>query len=67
MKSISTYLLLVLVAVITLMIFLSLLQGYQSSIKKAELLFDSRLKNMAEIVANANQDLSPRDVSIFEQ
>jgi len=67
MKSIRTYLLLVLVAVITLMIFLSLLQGYQSSIKKAELLFDSRLKNMAEIVANANQDLSPRDVSIFEQ
>ena len=67
MKSIRTYLLLVLVAVITLMTFLSLLQGYQSSIKKAELLFDSRLQNMAEIVANANQDLSPRDASIFEQ
>ena len=65
MKSIRTYLLLVLVAVITLMTFLSLLQGYQSSIKKAELLFDSRLQNMAEIVANANQDLSPRDASIF--
>jgi two-component system sensor histidine kinase QseC len=49
MKSIRLYLLLVLVAIITLMTFLSLLQGYQSSIEKAELLFDARLKNMAEI------------------
>lgn len=67
MKSIRTYLLLVLVAVITLMTFLSLLQGYQSSIKKAELLFDARLKNMAEIIANANQDVEPRTAAVFEQ
>lgn len=67
MKSIRLYLLLVLVAVITLMTFLSLLQGYQSSIKKAELLFDGRLENMAEIIANANQDTEPRIASVFEQ
>lgn len=67
MKSIRLYLLLVLVAIITLMTFLSLLQGYQSSIKKAELLFDARLKNMAEIIANANQDTEPRTASVFEQ
>jgi len=67
MKSIRLYLLLVLVAVITLMTFLSLLQGYQSSLEKAELLFDARLKNMAEIIANANQDTEPRIASVFEQ
>jgi two-component system sensor histidine kinase QseC len=49
------------------MTFLSLLQGYQSSINKAELLFDARLKNMAEIIANANQDTQPRTASVFEQ
>jgi two-component system sensor histidine kinase QseC len=49
------------------MTFLSLLQGYQSSINKAELLFDARLKNMAEIIANANQDTEPRTASVFEQ
>jgi len=67
MKSIRLYLLLMLVAIITLMTFLSLLQGYQSSLKKAELLFDTRLKNMAEIIANANQDTEPRTASVFEQ
>ena len=67
MKSIRLYLLLMLVAIITLMTFLSLLHGYQSSIQKAELLFDTRLKNMAEIIANANQDTEPRTASVFEQ
>jgi two-component system sensor histidine kinase QseC len=67
MKSIRLYLLLVLLSGITLMTFLSLLQGYQSSLQKAEQLFDTRLKNMAEIIANANQDTEPRIASVFEQ
>jgi len=66
MRSIRTYLLLALLAIITLVTFVSLLQGYKSSIAKAELLFDDRLHNMAGIIANANQDTVPRTAGIFE-
>lgn len=59
MKSIRTYLLLALIAIITLVTFLSLLQGYQDSIAKAQQLFDDRLQSMAAMIANANQDLHP--------
>lgn len=59
MKSIRTYLLLALLAIITLVTFLSLLQGYQDSIEKAQQLFDDRLHSMAVMVANANQSLQP--------
>lgn len=66
MRSIRTYLLLALLAIITLVTFVSLLQGYQSSIAKVQLLFDDRLKNMAGIIANANQDTQPRTAGVFE-
>jgi len=59
MKSIRTYLLLALIAIITLVTFLSLLQGYQDSIAKAQQLFDDRLQSMAAMIANANQDSNP--------
>ncbi len=59
MKSIRTYLLLALIAIITLVTFLSLLQGYQDSIAKAQQLFDDRLQSMAAMIANANQNLVP--------
>ncbi len=59
MKSIRTYLLLALIAIITLVTFLSLLQGYKDSIAKAQQLFDDRLQSMAAMIANANQDLHP--------
>ena len=59
MKSIRTYLLLALIAIITLVTFLSLLQGYKDSIAKAHQLFDDRLQSMAAMIANANQDLHP--------
>lgn len=62
MKSIRTYLLLALLAIITLVTFLSLLQGYQASITKAQQLFDDRLQNMAAMIANANQDKKPHNV-----
>ena len=67
MKSIRTYLLLALLSIITLVTFVSLLHGYQSSIAKAQQLFDIRLRNMAEIIANANQDTHPRAAATFEQ
>jgi two-component system sensor histidine kinase QseC len=59
MKSIRTYLLLALIAIITLVTFLSLLQGYKDSIAEAQQLFDDRLQSMAAMIANANQDLHP--------
>lgn len=59
MKSIRTYLLLALIAIITLVTFLSLLQGYKDSIAEAHQLFDDRLHSMAAMIANANQDLHP--------
>jgi len=59
MRSIRTYLLLALLAIITIVTFLSLLQGYQSSINKAHDLFDERLRDMAKVIANANQDIHP--------
>ena len=65
MKSIRTYLLLALLAIITLVTFVSLLQGYQSSIRKAHQLFDERLQNMAEIIATANQSLEPQSTNGF--
>jgi two-component system sensor histidine kinase QseC len=60
MKSIRTYLLFALLAIITLVTFFSVLHGYQSSIAKAEQLFDERLQNLAEIIAITNQDSEPR-------
>lgn len=54
MKSIRLYLLLALLATITLVNFVSLLHGYQSSMQKAESLFDSRLKSTAMLIKLAN-------------
>lgn len=60
MKSIRTYLLFALLAIITLVTFFSVLHGYQSSIAKAEQLFDERLQNLAEIIAITNKDNNAR-------
>lgn len=54
MKSIRLYLLLALLATITLVNFVSLLHGYQSSMQKAQNLFDSRLESTAILIASAN-------------
>ena len=61
MKSIRTYLLLTLLATITVVSFLSVLHGYRSSIDKVDELFDQRLIELAEIIVHANQDTLPRD------
>jgi len=61
MKSIRTYLLLALLAIITIVTFLSALHGYQSGIDKVDELFDQRLRELAEIIVDANHDTSKRD------
>lgn len=59
MKSIRTYLLLALIATTTVVTFLSLLQGYRSSLEKADQLFDQRLQDLANIIVQVNQDTLP--------
>lgn len=54
MKSIRLYLLMILVATLILVMFVSLLKGYQSSIETAQGLFDERLVNTAELIASAH-------------
>jgi len=54
MKSIRLYLLLILVATLILVMFVSLLKGYQSSIETAQGLFDERLINTAELIASTH-------------
>lgn len=66
MKSIRLYLLLALIATITLVNFVSLLHGYQASMEKAQSLFDARLESTARLIASANS-LQVADKSIAEQ
>ncbi|MBL4743791.1 MAG: sensor histidine kinase N-terminal domain-containing protein [Cycloclasticus sp.] len=66
MKSIRTYLLLALLATITVVSFLSVIQGYRSSIEKVNVLFDRRLSDLAEIIVHANHDIAPREVRAFD-
>lgn len=58
MKSIRLYLLLALIATITLVNFVSLLHGYRSSMAQAQQLFDSRLESVAKLIATANNEQS---------
>ncbi|MDT8310662.1 MAG: ATP-binding protein [Methylophaga sp.] len=59
MKSIRVYLLLMLLATLALVMFISLLKGYQSSYQVAQDLFDERLKATAELLASANTETTP--------
>lgn len=67
MKSIRLYLLLSLLATITLVNFISLLHGYQSSMAKAQQLFDSRLQSTARLIASANSEQVESDVATDQQ
>jgi two-component system sensor histidine kinase QseC len=66
MKSIRLYLLLALLATITLVNFVALLHGYQSSMVKAQRLFDSRLESTARLIAAANSKQAVQE-TIAEQ
>ncbi len=56
MKSIRVFLVAVILATITLSNFLAALQGYQSSMREAELAFDNQLLETAELIANIHSE-----------
>jgi len=51
MKSIKFFLIIIILSTITLISFISVMHGYQDSIKKAEQLFDSELINKAHLLS----------------
>ncbi len=67
MKSIRLYLLLALLATITLVNFASLLHGYQSSMERAQQLFDDRLQSMASLIAEANNGKQTNGLQFNQQ
>jgi len=50
MKSIRTFLVIVLLATMTLIIFIAALRGYRSSMQQTELLFDRQLQDIADLL-----------------
>jgi two-component system sensor histidine kinase QseC len=50
MKSIRTFLVIVLLATMTLIVFVAALRGYRSSMQRTELLFDGQLQDIAELL-----------------
>jgi len=63
MKSIRTFLVVVLLATITLIVFISALRGYRSSMQQTELLFDVQLQDIAELLDELPvEPMAPIDV-----
>lgn len=56
MNSIRVFLVLVILAVLTLFTFVAALRGYQSSMQKADLLFDKQLMETARLLADFRED-----------
>jgi two-component system sensor histidine kinase QseC len=56
MNSIRVFLVVVILAVITLFLFLAALRGYQSSMLEAERLFDKQLLDTARLIANIHTE-----------
>ncbi|MGD2138446.1 MAG: ATP-binding protein, partial [Gammaproteobacteria bacterium] len=61
MKSIRIFLVVVLVASMTLIVFLSALHGYRSSMAEVQRLFDTKLAEGARLLAIARNNRSPDD------
>lgn len=62
MNSIRVFLVVVILAVITLFWFLSTLRGYQSSMQEAERLFDKQLLDTARLIANIHTEQTARNI-----
>jgi len=60
-SSIRKFLILGILAVLTLFNFIAALRGYQSSMQEAETLFDNQLLDLSTLVANLEFDAIPRD------
>ena len=50
--SIRRYLVLMLLSIITLVVFVSAIQGYKASMDKAESLFDNELLSLAQVITS---------------
>ena len=62
MNSIRVFLVVVILAVITLFYFLAALRGYQSSMLEAERLFDKQLLDTARLIANIHTEHTARNI-----
>jgi two-component system sensor histidine kinase QseC len=62
MNSIRVFLVVVILAVITLFLFLAALRGYQSSMLEAERLFDKQLLDTARLIANIHTEHTARNI-----
>ncbi|EGG99720.1 sensor histidine kinase [gamma proteobacterium IMCC2047] len=62
MTSIRVFLVVVILAVFTLFNFIAALRGYQSSMEKAELLFDQHLLETAKIIANIHTENTANNI-----
>jgi len=62
MNSIRVFLVVVILAVITLFLFLAALRGYQSSMLEAERLFDKQLLDTAHLIANIHTEQTARNI-----
>ncbi len=63
MNSIRVYLVVVILAAITLFSFLAALRGYQSSMQEADRLFDKQLLDTARLIANIHTENMARNIS----
>ena len=62
MNSIRVFLVVVILAVITLFLFLAALRGYQSSMIEAERLFDKQLLDTARLIANIHTEATAGNI-----
>jgi two-component system sensor histidine kinase QseC len=63
MNSIRVYLIVVILAAITLFSFVAALRGYQSSMQEAERLFDKQLLDTAKLIANIHTENTARNIN----
>ncbi len=65
MTSIRTFLVIVLLATMTLTVFIAALRGYRSSMHEAELLFDRQLQEIAELLEGFPTDAATPDATVI--
>jgi two-component system sensor histidine kinase QseC len=63
MNSIRVYLVVVILAAITLFSFIAALRGYESSMQEAERLFDKQLLDTARLIANIHTDSTASNIN----
>lgn len=64
MRSIRFFLVAGILATLTLFNFIAALQGFQSSMEEAEILFDTQLSDLGQLVANLDLSSRPEDLDL---